>query len=149
MSIKIEPDLLHELIKLGDRLSEDRLYEIAVSEVEDNQFDGVAKAKALEEAEGDQNKARAFYTKHRVRRIRDLIAEQALMAEASRVQAEEERLQKEEQKNLEIKAAEQREKDLQKLKMRKDNEQFGKNFYIIIVSWLGFLLFMWILSGLM
>jgi hypothetical protein len=71
------------------------------------------------------------------------------MAEASRVQAEEERLQKEEQKNLEIKAAEQREKDLQKLKMRKDNEQFGKNFYIIIVSWLGFLLFMWILSGLM
>lgn len=149
MSIKIDPDLLNELIKLGDRLSEDCLYEIAVSEVEDNQFDAVAKAKALEEAEGDQNKARAFYTKHRVRRIRDLIAEQALMAEASRVQAEEERLQKEEQKNLEIKAAEQREKDLQKLKMRKDNEQFGKNFYIIIVSWLGFLLFMWILSGLM
>ena len=60
MSIKIDPDLLNELIKLGDRLSEDRLYEIAVSEVEDNQFDGVAKAKALEEAEGDQNKARAF-----------------------------------------------------------------------------------------
>lgn len=149
MSIKIEPDLLHELIKLGDRLSEDRLYEIAVSEVEDNQFDGVAQAKALEEAEGDQNKARAFYTKHRVRRIRDLIAEQALMAETAKSQAEEERLQKEEQKNLEIKAAEQREKDLQKLKMRKDNEQVRKNVYIIIVSWLGFLLFMLILSSLM
>lgn len=98
MSIKMDPYLLHELIKLGDRLSEDRLYEIAVSEVEDNQFDGVAKAKALEEAEGDQNKARAFYTKHRVRRIRDLIAEQALMTEASRVQAEEERVQAEKER---------------------------------------------------
>ena len=130
MSIKIDPDLLNELIKLGDRLSEDRLYEIAVSEVEDNQFDGVAKAKALEEAEGDQNKARAFYTKHRVRRIRDLIAEQALMAEASRVQAEEERVKAEEER---VQAEKQR---IREEKERVREENFGKGvfkWYLVVI----------------
>ena len=34
-------------------------------------MDPVAQAKAFEEAEGDAQKARAFYTKHRVRRISD------------------------------------------------------------------------------
>ena len=90
MSAIIDPSLINEFIALGDRLSEDRLYEIAVQEVEANNFDGVAKAKALEEAEGDEKKARAFYVKQRVRRIRDIIAEQAIVAEQERIIASEE-----------------------------------------------------------
>lgn len=86
MPINIDEELLKELIALGDRLTEDRRYEIAVQEVEENIFDSVARVRALEEAEGDEKKARAFYAKHRVRRIRDKISEQALIAEAERMQ---------------------------------------------------------------
>lgn len=67
--------LLEELRSLGARLSEDRIYEKVIAEVESNELDAVAKAKAFEEAEGDALKARAFYIKHRVRRIRDLASE--------------------------------------------------------------------------
>ena len=80
MVSQIDPLLMRELIALGDRLTEDRLYEIAVSEIEKNEFDGVAKALALEEAEGDEKKGRAFYAKHRVRRIRDILTQEALVA---------------------------------------------------------------------
>ena len=68
--MKVNQVRLQELIKLGDRLSEDVLYEVAVNEVESDQFDKVAQSKALEEAQGDHQKARAFYIKQRVRRIR-------------------------------------------------------------------------------
>ena len=67
----MQKEILEELIALDSRLLEDRLYEIAVQEIETNDFDAVAKAKAFEEAEGNELKARAFYTRHRVRRIRD------------------------------------------------------------------------------
>ena len=50
------------------------MYEIAVDEIENDNFDKVAQALAFEEAEGDEKKARAFYTKHRVRRIKDEIS---------------------------------------------------------------------------
>ena len=50
------------------------MYEIAVDEIENNEFDKVAQAIAFEEAEGDEKKSRAFYTKHRVRRIKDEIS---------------------------------------------------------------------------
>ena len=63
------------------RRREDRLYEIVFLEVERNEFDGVAKALAFEEAEGDEKKARAYYTKHRVRRLRDDLIEQSIIAE--------------------------------------------------------------------
>ena len=92
MLINIDGDLFKELIALGDRLTEDRLYGITVQEVEKDIFDGLTKAKALEEAEGDGRKARSFYPKHRVRRIRDLISGQALLAEAERVKAKKDRL---------------------------------------------------------
>jgi hypothetical protein len=73
-------EILIELAKLDDRLLEDRLYEIAVEEIERGEFDGVAKARAFEEAEGDDKKSRAYYVKHRVRRIRDLITAAAIEA---------------------------------------------------------------------
>ena len=97
MAKGIDPNLMSELIALGDRVTEDRLYEIAVDEVERNELDKVAMALSLEEAEGDQKKSRAFYTKHRVRRIKDAIAQQAVMAAqeeleaAERVRAEKEK----------------------------------------------------------
>lgn len=70
----MQKEILEQLIALDSRLLEDRLYEIAVQEIETNEFDAVAKAKAFEEAEGNELKARAFYTRHRVRRIRDQLA---------------------------------------------------------------------------
>lgn len=84
-----EKELLEELRSLGARLAEDRIYEKVITEVENNELDVVAKAKAFEEAEGDATKARAFYIKHRVRRIRDLAAEYEiwLQQEADRKEA--------------------------------------------------------------
>ena len=125
MPEQIDRETLIELIGLGERLSEDHLYEIVIDEVERNEFDNVAKAKALEEAEGDQNKARAFYTKHRVRRLRDLIAEEKIAAEAERVQAKE----KEAQAERERQEAEKREKQLQEeaedAAIKEDNRRFA------------------------
>lgn len=66
---------MEELRSLSERLVEDRIYEKVIAEVENDELDAVAKAKAFEEAEGDSQKARALYIKHRVRRIRDLAAE--------------------------------------------------------------------------
>ena len=86
MSAKNDPDLLNELIALGDRLSEDRLYEIVVEEIAANDLDSVAKVRALEEALGDEKKARALYTKHRVRRIRDLMIEKSIIAEKAYIE---------------------------------------------------------------
>ena len=63
--------LLQELAELSDRRTEDRMDEIALSEIKNNELDPVAQAKAFEEAEGDPIKSRAFYTKLRVRRVRD------------------------------------------------------------------------------
>lgn len=70
-----EQQLLEQLKSLSERLAEDRIYEKALEEMEQDRLDPVAKARAFEEAEGDGQKARALYIKHRVRRIRDLAAE--------------------------------------------------------------------------
>ena len=94
MTDKIDPTILKELIDLGDRLTEDRLREIVIAELEGNEMDGVAQAYALEEADGDEKKARAYYTKHRVRRIRDIIAQESIIAEEERAEAEERAKQK-------------------------------------------------------
>ena len=101
MAKGIDPNLMSELIALGDRVTEDRLYEIAVDEVERNELDKVAMALALEEAEGDEKKSRAFYTKHRVRRIKDAIAQQAVTAAQEELEATE-KLRAEELENERI-----------------------------------------------
>ena len=86
MTDKIDPTILIELIELGDRLTEDRLREIVIAEIERNEMDSVAQAYAFEEADGDEKKARAYYTKHRVRRIRDLIAEESIRTASERAE---------------------------------------------------------------
>ena len=108
MADKIDPSILKELIELGDRLTEDRLREIVIAELESNEMDGVAQAYALEEADGDEKKARAYYTKHRVRRIRDMIAQESIIAEEQRAEAA--KRANEKQKEEERKAEEQRNK---------------------------------------
>jgi hypothetical protein len=105
MTDKIDQEILIELVELGDRLTEDRLREIVIAELETNEMDGVAQAYALEEADGDEKKARAYYTKHRVRRIRDLIAQETILAEEQRAVAA--KRANEKQKEEERKAEEQ------------------------------------------
>ena len=133
MPEQIDRETLIELISLGERLSEDRLYEIVIDEVERNEFDNVAKAKALEEAEGDQNKARAFYTKHRVRRLRDLITKERIAADAERVRSEERELQAENERR----EAEQREKDHKK---KREDSLFAKEN----IRFTGFAFSLWV-----
>ena len=137
MPINIDEELLEELIALGDRLTEDRLYEIVVQELEQNIFDSVAQAKALEEAEGDEKKARAFYTKHRVRRIRDLISSIAVVKRAQeeedRLQAEKKRFEEEER----LKQVKEIERKYQKIgedaEIREKNQRFvGWLIYIVL-----------------
>ena len=110
MTDKIAPEILIELIELGDRLTEDRLREVVVAEIENKMMDGVAQAYALEEADGDEKKARAYYTKHRVRRIRDLITQESIVAEQERAKAEKE-------------ASEKRAAEEKKAKLKKDEEK--------------------------
>ena len=79
----MDKKILEELMALDARLQEDRLYEIALSELDTQSFDPVAKAKAFEEAEGDAQKAKAFYIKHRVRRIKDQLVAEGVEAEVT------------------------------------------------------------------
>jgi hypothetical protein len=85
----MDQQTLIELSKLTERLVEDRFYELALSEIEENSFDTVAKAKAFEEAEGEEKKSRAFYVKHRVRRMKDELAA-FIMNEAERQKSQNE-----------------------------------------------------------
>ena len=67
--------IVKAITELSDRLAEDRLYKITADEMKAGSFDEVAQLRALEESEGYEKKAKAFYPKHRVRRLMDLRAE--------------------------------------------------------------------------
>ena len=83
---------IDEIASLNERRFEDRLYEIAIEEIQNNEMDPVSEARAFEEAEGNKEKARAFYTKHRVRRLRDHLMQE--IADAQRRHEEEIRKRK-------------------------------------------------------
>ena len=107
----MDKKILKELSELNDRLAEDRMYEIVVDEIENNEFDKVAQAIAFEEAEGDEKKARAFYTKHRVRRIKDeisyFVAELAATIEAeAKRSAEQTKARKLQEEKIKLEAKE-------------------------------------------
>ena len=87
MSDEIDPAIILELLALSERAQEDRLYEMAINEIELNELDKVAMAFAFEEAEGNRKKSRAFYPKHRVRRIRDALIQAAINLEEQEVKA--------------------------------------------------------------
>lgn len=54
------------------RLEEDALYSAVLDEISRGEFDLIAQARSLEEAEGVRERARALYIRHRIRRIRDV-----------------------------------------------------------------------------
>ena len=87
MSDEIDPAIILELLALSERAQEDQLYEMAINEIELNELDKVAMAFAFEEAEGNRKKSRAFYPKHRVRRIRDALIQAAINLEEQEVKA--------------------------------------------------------------
>ena len=60
-----------------------------MAEIERNEMDSVAQSYALQEADGDEKKARAYYTKHRVRRIEDMIAQESIRRKQEKEDAEE------------------------------------------------------------
>ena len=69
--------------KLGDRLNEDHLRAYVVSEIADNIHDPVAMNYAIEEADGDEQKTMAYYTKHRIRIIDDELKLQGILVDAA------------------------------------------------------------------
>ena len=70
-----------KLVGLDGRLYEDRLYELVMQEVLSEDFDTVAMARAFEEAEGEQQRTKALYLKHRLRRLKDVGLIKALIDE--------------------------------------------------------------------
>lgn len=142
MTDKIDPTILKELIELGDRLTEDRLREIVISEIEGNEMDGVAQAYALEEADGDEKKARAYYTKHRVRRIRDLITQESILAEEERAEAEERANQKLEEEKILEKAKEETRAKRARQESKEEFSDFistaGKTIFYLVLILFGF-----------
>ena len=62
---------LGEIAGLNERLQADRLYEFVQHEIESSQLTLAAKARAVEEAAGDEAKIASLYIKHRVRMLKD------------------------------------------------------------------------------
>jgi hypothetical protein len=58
---------IDELASLNEMCLEDRLYEIAIERIRNNEMDPVSEARAFKEAEGNMEKAWSFYIKYRVR----------------------------------------------------------------------------------
>lgn len=56
-----------------ESINDDSLYEVAYDEVSENKFRKGIMAKAIVEADGDLNKQRALYIKHRVQSLKDEI----------------------------------------------------------------------------
>lgn len=105
--------ILSEIENLSERLMEDRLYQLVIDEVNDGFYDEVAKIRSLEEAEGNSEKAKAFYVRNRVRRILDLHVEFSLQSA----------IDSEEEKNNKIKEYEIN-KNKEEKEKRENMEQF-------------------------
>lgn len=69
-----EKQLFDEIKSLSVQLLEDRLSEVVADEILRNEYDNVAKIKALKEARDDEQVAESIYTRHRVRRLKDAAA---------------------------------------------------------------------------
>lgn len=59
------------MLGLDERLLEDEIYRFVWEEIESDQLDRSAQARAMEEGAGDEGKTRSAYIKHRVRRLKD------------------------------------------------------------------------------
>lgn len=85
--------ILQKIFEMDRRLAEDALYETVVTELKNGWTDIVAEARAMEEAQGEKEKARAFYIKHRIRRLKDAhladIIDREAQKEADKAKSEE------------------------------------------------------------
>ena len=63
--------IITDLQNLSGRQAEDLLYNLVMAEISEDDLDPVAWAKAFEEAEGEEQRSKALYLKHRIRRIKD------------------------------------------------------------------------------
>ena len=129
----MDQQTLIELSKLTERLVEDRFYELALSEIEENSFDTVAKAKAFEEAEGEEKKSRAFYVKHRVRRMKDALTEFILN------EAEKQKSQNELDKKQAAIAADNAKQFADQISKEREGKRLA-NFDIVYLSFFFFIL---------
>lgn len=59
------------MLGVDERLLEDEIYRFVWEEIESDQLDRSAQARAMEEGAGDEGKTRSAYIKHRVRRLKD------------------------------------------------------------------------------
>lgn len=93
-----DPELLRYLVELQDRLAEDEMYETVLGEIEKDQLDAVAQARAFEEACGNAEKARSLYIKHRMRRMKDLSVAEALRQKQEEMEKQRQREEMERQR---------------------------------------------------
>ena len=129
----MDQQTLIELSKLTERLVEDRFYELALSEIEKNSLDPVAQAKAFEEAEGEEKKSRAFYIKHRVRRMKDALTEFILN------EAEKQKSQNELDKKQAAIAADNAKQFADQITKEREGKRLA-NFDIVYLSFFFFIL---------
>ena len=101
-----EIEIFTAIQELSDRLAEDRLYEVVAAEIDRREYDPVSKLRALEEAKGDEQVAKAIYARHRVRRLKDLAAEYEIIQATERMEAEKRRKEKEEESDYDAREQE-------------------------------------------
>tara|TARA_Y100001970_G_C13774608_1_gene622236 strand:+ start:301 stop:615 length:315 start_codon:yes stop_codon:yes gene_type:complete len=82
-------------------------YIAEAEEIDRREYDPVSKLKALEEAKGDEQVAKAIYAKHRVRRLKDLAAEYELIQAGEKMEEEKRRKKKAEKGILKSDSREQ------------------------------------------
>ena len=111
--------ILKKILELQQRLAEDALYEKVLAELKKGETDFIAEARAVEEAQGEKEKARAFYIKHRIRRLKDIDLADIIEREAVRAQ-------KEAQREAERAKVKEEREDIE----RKRKEDENKNFLI-------------------
>lgn len=102
-----EIEIFIAIQELSERLAEDRLYEVVAEEIDRREYDPVSKLKALEEANGDEQVAKAIYAKHRVRRLKDLAAEYEIIQAGEKMEEEKRRKKKAEKGILKSDSREQ------------------------------------------
>ena len=80
--------IFKKIYELNERMAEDALYEAVLMEVKNGDMDIVAEARAMEEGQGDKEKARSLYIKHRIRRLKDIHLAEFIEREAERATQE-------------------------------------------------------------
>ena len=79
-----DEEIIQGISDLTDRLAEDKLYQVVANEMKSGFYDEIAQLRSLEDAAGDEIKAKAYYARNRVRRLMDLRAESIIKSLAQK-----------------------------------------------------------------